>query len=112
MNTECLLLDQRRKMEIMSFVPSGDTIYELASFFQNLSDITRLRIITCLSISDMCVSDLSNLLKINQTTVSHQLKLLRDNKLVKYKRVGKILLYSLATKQVNEVLLSGVDLIN
>lgn len=112
MNVECLLLDQRKKMEIMNFVPSSDTIYELASFFQNLSDITRLRIITCLSISDMCVSDLSNLLKINQTTVSHQLKLLRDNKLVKYKRVGKILLYSLATKQVNEVLLSGVDLLN
>ncbi|MFA6860431.1 MAG: metalloregulator ArsR/SmtB family transcription factor [Clostridia bacterium] len=109
--TECLIIDQRKKMEILNFIPSGDSLEKLSTLFQNFSDATRLKILSCLAISEMCVSDLSQILKINQTTVSHQLKILRDNNIVKFKRNGKILLYSVSTKQVNDVLSEGVDLI-
>lgn len=109
---ELMLLDQRKKMEILSYIPTTDCLEKLSCLFQNFSDATRLKIIACLTISDMCVSDLSQLLKINQTTVSHQLKILRDNRMVKYRRNGKILMYSVFNKQINDVLLEGVDLLD
>ena len=109
--SEYLLVDQRKKMEILSYIPSSDSLEKLSCLFQNFSDATRLKIISCLTISDMCVSDLSQILKINQTTVSHQLKILRDNKIVKYRRNGKILLYSVSSKLINDVLSEGVDLL-
>lgn len=57
----------------------------------------------------MCVGDISNLLDINQTTVSHQLKILKDQGLVSYKRDGKILLYTLLDKSVSDVMMYAVE---
>ena len=57
----------------------------------------------------MCVTDISAMLSINQTTVSHQLRLLRDLGAVKYKRSGKIITYSLKNEVINDVLLKGVE---
>lgn len=57
----------------------------------------------------MCVGDISNLLNINQTTVSHQLKILKDQGLVSYKRDGKMLLYTLLDKSVSDVMMYAVE---
>ena len=65
--------------------------------------------LSALAISDMCVTDLAVVLNLNQTTVSHQLRLLRDLGAVKYKRQGKILFYSLKNDLISEVLLKGVE---
>lgn len=106
---EFLMLSERRKNEILGYLPSDNEINKLADYFQNFSDFTRLKIITCLSLCDMCVGDISNLLNINQTTVSHQLKILKDQGLVNYRREGKILLYSLQDKSVSDVMMYAVE---
>lgn len=109
MTKRFLLLTERSKNDILSFMPTKSMTEKLANYFQNFSDNTRLRIITCLSICDMCVNDISTLLHINQTTVSHQLKILRSEKIVTFRRDGKILLYTLLNKNVNDIMLSGVN---
>ncbi len=104
-----LLLSERSKYEILNYMPENNIMLKMACFFQNFSDVTRLKILTCLCMSDMCVNDISTLLGINQTTVSHQLQILRSEKLVTYKREGKILIYSLQNKAINEMMLSAVN---
>ena len=104
-----LLLDKKTQGMIENYVPSDETLEEIVSFFSLFSDLTRLKIISALAISEMCVTDISALLKINQTTISHQLKTLRDIGAVKYRRVGKIILYTLKSDIISEVLLKGVE---
>lgn len=104
-----LLLSERSKQEILEYLPSEKVTLKLATYFQNFSDSTRLRILTCLTMCEMCVNDISKLLSINQTTVSHQLKILRAQNIVTFKRNGKIILYSLANRNVNDIMLYGVN---
>lgn len=106
-----LLLTERSKKEVLNYLPNNDSIERLAIFFQNFSDGTRLKIISCLAMCDMCVNDLSTILNINQTTISHQLKYLKSQNLVTCKREGKIILYSLSSSKVNDLMLSAVNVI-
>ena len=106
-----LLLTERNKKEVLNYLPNNDSIERLAIFFQNFSDGTRLKIISCLAMCDMCVNDLSTILNINQTTISHQLKYLKSQNLVTCKREGKIILYSLSSSKVNDLMLSAVSVI-
>lgn len=102
-------INEKMQREISTYLPSQDILILLANYFQAYSDPTRIKILSALSMSELCVNDISNLLKINQTTVSHQLKLLRTLNMVKYKRDGKIVYYSLANKSVNDIMLNGVN---
>ena len=104
-----LLLDKKTQGMVENYIPSDDILEDLVSFFSLFSDLTRLKMISALAISEMCVTDLSSLLGFNQTTVSHQLKTLRDIGAVKYRRTGKIITYSLKSDIINEVLLKGVE---
>ncbi len=104
-----LLLDKRTQGLIENYVPSDDILQELVGFFGIFADITRLRILSALAISEMCVTDISVMLKLNQTTVSHQLRMLKDLGAVRYRRVGKIVFYSLKNEIINDVLLKGVE---
>lgn len=103
-----LLLSERSKNQLQTCIPEEGQIARLADYFQNFADRTRIKILSALSVSNLCVNDLSNILGINQTTISHQLKLLKDQGLVSYKREGKILIYSLASQSVNDILLYAV----
>ena len=104
-----LLLDKKTQGMVENYIPSDDILEDLVNFFGLFSDLTRLKILSALAISEMCVTDLSTLLGFNQTTVSHQLKTLRDIGAVKYRRQGKIITYSLKSDIINEVLLKGVE---
>ena len=104
-----VLLDRRLQSMVTDYVPNGEILDELVCFFSIFSDYTRLRILSALSISEMCVSDISNLLKINQTTVSHQLRFLKNLNAVKTKRQGKVVFYSLRSELLSDVLLKGVE---
>ncbi|MBQ7348760.1 MAG: helix-turn-helix transcriptional regulator [Clostridia bacterium] len=103
-----ILLDRKLQTMVRDYVPSGEILDDLVCFFSMFSDYTRLRIISSLAVSEMCVSDLSNLLKLNQTTVSHQLRLLKNLNAVKTKRQGKVVFYSLRNDLIGDVLLKGV----
>ena len=76
--TETLLLDKRTQGMVEGYVPEGEILTSLVRFFSIFSDGTRLRILSALAISEMCVTDISRVLVINQTTVSHQLRFLKD----------------------------------
>ncbi len=106
---ETLLLDRRTKDMVEDYVPDGELLSSLVRFFSIFSDGTRLRILSALAITEMCVTDISRVLGINQTTVSHQLRFLKDVGLVKSERHGKIIFYVISGDIVNDVLLKGVE---
>ena len=95
--------------DINYYLPEEKSLQVLAEFFSMFSDETRIKIISALSVSELCVNDIANILKLNQTTVSHQLKLLKSVGAVKFRRDGKTIYYSIADKQINDCLLAGVN---
>lgn len=106
---ETLLLDKRTQGMIEEYVPDGEILTSLVRFFAIFSDPTRLRILASLIISEMCVTDISRVLGINQTTVSHQLRFLKDVGLVRTERQGKIIFYTVQGDIANDILLKGVE---
>lgn len=104
-----ILLDRRLQDMVEDYVPKGEILDELVCFFSIFSDYTRLKVISALAISEMCVSDIASLLNLNQTTVSHQLRLLKNLNAVTTKRQGKVIFYSLRNQTLSDVLLKGVE---
>lgn len=85
------------------------TVMELSEIFKIFGDPTRIRIISLLTIEELCVCDLSEILGMSQSAVSHQLRTLRGKNLVKFRKEGKQAYYSLADKHVLEILNIGVN---
>lgn len=106
-----LLMTQEQEDKVKNYMPDDDTLFRLANFFGIFSDKTRIKIITALCMHDMCVNDLSVLLNINQTTVSHQLKILKQWGAVVPKRDGKIVSYKLVSDGFNELMMDGVNML-
>ena len=106
---DLLLLDKRTQSLVTEYVPTEDMLFDLVKFFSVFSDVTRLKMLSALAISEMCVTDISSVLKVNQTTVSHQLRLLKNLGAVKQRRQGKVVFYSLKNDLINDVLLKGVE---
>ena len=106
---QMLLLDKRTQSLIEDYVPQGDILEGVVCFFSVFADYTRVKILTALAISELCVTDLSRILDINQTTVSHQLRFLKSAGMVKSVRQGKIVFYSLINDAVNDVILKGIE---
>ena len=104
-----VLIDRRLQSMIKDYVPEGEILDDLVSFFSIFSDYTRLKMISALGITEMCVSDISAVLRLNQTTVSHQLRFLKNLNAVKTRRQGKVIFYSLRTEVINDILLKGVE---
>ena len=103
------VLNSTKADEVKYYLPQDKKLNTLADFFSMFSDVTRLKIISALSVSEMCVGDISKILNINQTTVSHQLKILKSASLVKFRREGKIIYYSISDSIINDCLSTGVD---
>ena len=82
---------------LRKYMPSFEASNMIADFYSVFGDNTRIRILSALSIAKMCVCDLCYTLKLNQSTVSHQLKILRDAKIVGCKRDGKLIVYYITT---------------
>lgn len=88
-------------------MPSDELLYELADFFKVFGDSTRIKILSALISSEMCVCDLSVLLNMNQSAVSHQLRVLKQTRLVKYRRDGKVIYYSLKDEHIDTIFQQG-----
>ena len=107
--SEMLLLDKRTQNLIEDYVPQGDILEGIVCFFSVFADYTRVKILSALAISEICVTDLSKILDINQTTVSHQLRFLKSAGIVKSVRQGKIIFYSLTDDSINDMILKGIE---
>ena len=107
--SQMLLLDKRTQGLIEDYVPHGEILEGIVCFFSVFSDYTRVKILSALAISELCVTDLSRILGINQTTISHQLRFLKSAGIVKCFRQGKIIFYSLTNDSINDVLLKGIE---
>lgn len=94
---------------VLDELPDEDTLYDLAELFKVFGDSTRVRILFALYESEMCVCDLTDALGMTQSAVSHQLQILRSNKLVKSRREGKQVYYSLADQHVVTIMAQGLD---
>ena len=103
------LIDARTRKQLDYYLPERSATERLARFFALFADDSRLRMLSALAISEMCVTDLARVLGMNQTTVSHQLRQLKDSGAVKQTRQGRVIFYSLADVKINEVLLCGVE---
>lgn len=85
-------------------MPEGPRIASTADIFSMLGDISRLRILLALSTTELCVCDLAALLETSSSAISHQLRLLRAKGIVRFRKVGKIVYYSLADHHVQHLL--------
>lgn len=89
-----------------------NTLYDVAELFKNFSDSTRIRILYCLIENERSVSEIASLLNMNQSAISHQLRLLKNSKLVKNRRDGKTIYYSLDDDHVYNIIYQGIEHIN
>lgn len=90
-------------------VPDDVSLYSLSEFFRIFGDYTRIRILYALSESELCVCDIAEKLGTTQSNVSHQLRILRASRLVKYRRVGKTVLYSLDDEHIFSIISLGME---
>lgn len=95
--------------KVRSEMPPDETLYDLAELFKIFGDSTRIRILYALFEAEMCVCDIAELLNMTQSAISHQLRLLKQSKLVKNRRDGKTVYYSLADEHVRTVINQGMD---
>ena len=90
-------------------IPGEDTLYDLTELFRIFADSTRIRILYVLLESEMCVCDIAQLLNMTQSAISHQLKILKQSRLVKNRREGKAVFYSLADGHVRSIINQGLE---
>lgn len=89
--------------------PVEEVLYDLAELFKVFGDSTRIRILYALVESELCVGDIALMLQLGQSAVSHQLKILKDAKLVRFRREGKVIFYALNDDHVRTILNMGME---
>lgn len=90
-------------------MPDEDELYDLAEIFKVFGDSTRIKILYVLFEQEMCVCDIAQLLNMTQSAISHQLKILKQSRLVKSRREGKAVFYSLADGHVRSIINQGLE---
>lgn len=95
--------------KVLKKMPEEETLYELAELFKVFGDSTRMRIIAALMQEKMCVCDISSLLNMTQSAISHQLRILKNTNLVKATKVGKVVYYSLKDEHVKGIFHIGYE---
>lgn len=105
---EVKCINPRKVRQLAKNLPDSDTLKRLSNFFQILSDPSRLKVLYCLSHEEVCVCDLSATLGASMSAVSHQLRLLRILKLVKSRKDGRIVHYSLADDHAGKLIEMGL----
>lgn len=94
---------------VSSDMPDEEMLYDLAELFRIFGDSTRIKILYVLFEAEMCVGDIAEVLKTSPSAVSHQLRVLKQSKLVKFRREGKTIFYSLADDHVRTIIGMGME---
>lgn len=98
------IVDREKIARVAQALPQQKEIFQLAQTFKALSDPTRLQIVLALSQDELCVCDLAALLQVSVSAVSHQLRLLKTQRLVNYRKEGKMVFYSLDDRHIDELI--------
>lgn len=106
---DCKAKNENLIQKVKDQLPDFNTIMELSDFLKVMADSTRLQLLMSLQQSEMCVSDLANVLNMTKSAVSHQLKALRLSKLVKSRKDGKTVYYSLDDEHIEEILAMSIN---
>ena len=102
-------LNEEALHQLEDRMPDEDALYDLAELFKVFGDSTRIRILFVLFEEEVSVGDLARILNMTQSAISHQLRILKQNKLVKSRRDGKSVFYSLADDHVRTIIGQGMD---
>jgi len=108
----CTVVHEEVVNKVKELMPKEEVLYDVAELFKVLGDTTRIKIICALFESEMCVCDLAAVLSMSQSAVSHQLRVLKAARLVKYRKEGKIVYYSLDDDHVKMIFDLGLLHIN
>ena len=95
--------------KLQNELPDDEVLYDLAELFRVFGDSTRIKILYALFESELCVGDIAQVLGMTQSSVSHQLRLLKNSKLVKFRREGKAVFYSLDDDHVRSMIALGLE---
>lgn len=95
--------------QVLGQMPHDEQLYDLAELFKVFGDSTRIKILYALFEAELCVCDIAQLLGLTQSAVSHQLRILKDAKLVRFRREGKSIFYALDDDHVRSILAMGME---
>lgn len=105
----CSTIHEDILKRVKEHLPKEEVLYDLAEIFKVFGDSTRIKILCVLFEGEMCVCDMAELLGVSQSAVSHQLRVLKQARLVKFRREGKVVYYSLADDHVKHIFNEGLD---
>ena len=109
---DLLHLQQNTVQHVENTMPNEEVLFELSELFKTFGDSTRIRILFCLFIDEMCVCDIAHILTMTQSAISHQLAILKRKKLIRARRDGKAMFYSLADDHVRTIIGQGMEHVN
>ncbi len=104
----CTIIHEDVVNKVREHMPQEETLYDLADIFKVLGDSTRVKILSALFQAEMCVCDIAALLGMTQSAISHQLRVLKQARLVKYRKDGKVVYYSLEDEHVKSIFDQGL----
>ncbi len=100
---DCNIIHKESVDNTLKNMIDDDTIFDVGDFFKILGDSTRIKILFSINNNRLCVCDIANILKMSKSSISHQLKILRDYNIVKNEKIGKEVFYELDDNHVKEV---------
>jgi len=109
---DCSIIEEEKVEKVRSRLPPTEALFDVAEFFKVFGDSTRTRILFALKHADLCVCDLAVLLDMTHSAISHQLKVLKKNRLVKSNRAGKLVYYSLDDDHILHIFNEALHHIN
>lgn len=109
---DCCVIHEDTVNKVRERMPLEENLYDLAELFKVFGDSTRIRILCALVESEMCVCDIAVLLNMTQSAISHQLRVLKQSRMVRYRKDGKIVFYSLEDEHIKQIFDLGLIHIN
>lgn len=104
----CLVIHEETVDKVRKQLPPQEKLHNLAEIFKVFGDLTRIRILCALMENELCVCDIAALLQMSQSSISHQLRVLKQARLVKYRREGKVVYYSFEDEHVRNIFAQGL----
>lgn len=105
---DCNFIHEEVVDKVKGKMPEDEKLYDLAELFKVFGDTTRIKILYALFEEEMCVCDIADLLNMTQSAISHQLRVLKQARLVKFRKEGKVVYYSLDDNHINQIFNCGL----